>query len=35
MKRMELNGRRLAEREFNMEKRVDGIVKLYKTLLRG
>jgi len=35
MKRMGLNGRRLAEKEFDIEKRVDKIVRLYKTLLRG
>jgi len=34
MKRMGLNGRRLAEKEFDIEKRVDKIVRLYKILLR-
>jgi len=35
MKRMGLNGRGLVEKEFDIEKRVDRIVRLYKTLLRG
>ena len=35
MKRMGLNGRGLAEKEFDIEKRVDRLVRLYKTLLRG
>ncbi|WP_448577433.1 glycosyltransferase [Thermosphaera sp.] len=35
MKRMGLNGRRLAEEKFDIEKRVDKIIRLYKTLLRG
>lgn len=33
MRRMGLNGRVLAEREFDIEKRVDRVVRLYKALL--
>jgi glycosyltransferase involved in cell wall biosynthesis len=35
MKRMGLNGRRLAEERFNIEKRVDKIVKIYKKLVEN
>jgi len=34
-RRMGLNGRRLAEERFDIEKRVDRIVRLYKTLSKG
>jgi glycosyltransferase involved in cell wall biosynthesis len=32
-RRMGLNGRRLAEERFDIEKRVDKIVKLYKEIV--
>jgi len=35
MKRMGLNGRRLAEERFNIEKRIDKIVKIYKKLVEN
>jgi len=34
-RRMGLNGRRLAEEKFDIEKRVDKIVELYRTLIEG